>query len=148
MRRSGDPVHNLLTGQGGVKALRSPWVRYCPACIAEDQKYHGETYWRRLHQAPGVLICPVHGTWLENSHVRSSSSAAKLVSAQSAQLATAACLATASPFYERLQWLTLEIKQLLALPLYAPGLDLLRTRLRRCIELRGYMSSRGLCLLP
>ena len=30
---------------------------------------YGETYWRRVHQAPGVFICPKHETVLEETMV-------------------------------------------------------------------------------
>lgn len=36
--------------------------RLCPECVREDLRRLGETYWRRCHQLPGVLVCPEHGT--------------------------------------------------------------------------------------
>ncbi len=35
-------------------------LRYCPLCAKEDIKRYEETYWHRLHQIPGVDICPIH----------------------------------------------------------------------------------------
>jgi hypothetical protein len=47
------------------------WLRYCPVCVADDR---GATdhccYWHRLHQVPGVEVCPHHHVFLENSTVR------------------------------------------------------------------------------
>src|SRR5579884_3399041 len=43
------------------------WLRYCPECVKSDRERFGETYWHRLHQAPGVEVCPIHDTFLENS---------------------------------------------------------------------------------
>lgn len=43
------------------------WLRYCPTCASEDRATYGERYWHRLHQAPGVAICPRHKVWLEDS---------------------------------------------------------------------------------
>lgn len=40
---------------------------YCPSCRHEDVSEYGETYWRRLHQLPGVLICERHGCFLTKS---------------------------------------------------------------------------------
>jgi|GEM_PF-3675513 len=34
--------------------------RFCEGCIAEDHRMLGETYWRRVHQLPGVYCCPWH----------------------------------------------------------------------------------------
>lgn len=35
-------------------------LRFCSVCINEDRKRWGECYWHRIHQAPGVHICPTH----------------------------------------------------------------------------------------
>lgn len=45
-------------------------LRYCPACRSEMLARHGELYWRRDHQLPGVLACPEHGVSLKDSTVR------------------------------------------------------------------------------
>ena len=39
-------------------------LRFCPICIREDKKIHGQCYWHRTHQAPGVQICPIHKVFL------------------------------------------------------------------------------------
>ena len=46
------------------------YLRYCKVCRRLDIDKYGETYWRRSHQLPGVLVCPDHGKWLLNSYVR------------------------------------------------------------------------------
>lgn len=33
----------------------------CAACTADDMSVYGETYWRRSHHLPGVLVCARHG---------------------------------------------------------------------------------------
>jgi len=43
-------------------------LRYCPICREDMLARHGELYWRRDHQLPGVLICSIHGTPLADSH--------------------------------------------------------------------------------
>lgn len=45
-------------------------LRFCPACVEEDRRRLGECYWHRLHQIPGVQVCPVHRTLLEESTAR------------------------------------------------------------------------------
>lgn len=37
-------------------------LRVCPQCARADMERFGEPYWHRVHQLPGVLACPVHGT--------------------------------------------------------------------------------------
>lgn len=53
-------------------------VRYCPACVVQDTACGGVAYWHRVHQLPGVMICPHHMTpltildhrWLSKSSRR------------------------------------------------------------------------------
>jgi hypothetical protein len=45
------------------------YFRLCPDCVREDLRRLGETYWRRCHQLPGVLVCPEHGTPLSITSV-------------------------------------------------------------------------------
>lgn len=49
------------------------FMRYCPLCAKEDREEHGETYWHRIHQMPGVDICPVHFCKLLDSNLEISS---------------------------------------------------------------------------
>jgi len=46
-----------------------PLLRYCPLCYKEDIDSKGESYWRRLFQVPGVLICSIHKVKLEESRL-------------------------------------------------------------------------------
>lgn len=34
---------------------------FCERCAQEDLEFHGRSYWRRLHQVPGLLSCAKHG---------------------------------------------------------------------------------------
>lgn len=49
--------------QAGLVAGRSSGplsLKYCADCAKEMEQEHGEVYWRRDHQIPGVLLCPRH----------------------------------------------------------------------------------------
>ena len=35
---------------------------FCAECAQEDLGFHGQSYWRREHQIPGLLWCPKHST--------------------------------------------------------------------------------------
>lgn len=63
------PAEGLHARLGIAAGLRLPPypLRCCPRCNAEAVKLHGEAYWRRAHQLPGVLICPSHGLPLRNA---------------------------------------------------------------------------------
>lgn len=67
--RNGPGLHM----RSGIMASLVPlpeWLRYCPQCVMEDKKHVGECYWHRVHQVPGVEICPLHKMLLQNSCVR------------------------------------------------------------------------------
>jgi len=50
--------------------VRAPAVlRYCPACVRQDRELHGEAYWHRQHQLPGVMVCSEHAELLRRSAV-------------------------------------------------------------------------------
>lgn len=51
----------------GVVASRlesSSRIRFCTSCVEQDLVDTGAAYWHRVHQLPGVLVCPHHGTVL------------------------------------------------------------------------------------
>ena len=43
------------------------YLRYCPECVTDDIRRHGEAYWHRLPQLPGVQYCPRHGCRIRDS---------------------------------------------------------------------------------
>jgi hypothetical protein len=45
------------------------FFKFCPLCLEEDTQKYGEAYWHRIHQTPGVLVCPIHATALQDSLV-------------------------------------------------------------------------------
>lgn len=66
---SAEAIHVRL----GIAASKVPvpaCLRYCPECRSQMLREQGELYWRRVHQLPGVLVCPDHCTPLADSCVR------------------------------------------------------------------------------
>ncbi len=55
------------------------FLRFCPECVQEDRRLYGQCYWHRLHQVPGVYICPDHQTTLQWGHWGCNQSAQKPV---------------------------------------------------------------------
>jgi hypothetical protein len=41
-------------------------VRCCDACLSEDTEGVRPRHFRRVHQLPGVVVCPTHGIWLRS----------------------------------------------------------------------------------
>ncbi|KHF31839.1 TnsD family Tn7-like transposition protein [Paenibacillus sp. FSL M7-1455] len=55
----GSGIHALV----GITASivdRNSDLRFCSQCYEEDINQYGEPYWHRIHQLPGVWVCPVH----------------------------------------------------------------------------------------
>ena len=61
--------YHLRLGIAAFTTARTTTLRFCPACRAAMTKEHGEPYWRRSHQLPGVLVCPDHGEPLRVSRI-------------------------------------------------------------------------------
>jgi hypothetical protein len=53
----------LMSAAFGAPAF----LRFCTQCAKEDFDALGSAAWRRVHQLPGVFICPTHGTQLMKS---------------------------------------------------------------------------------
>lgn len=68
--RSGavDGLHVRL-GLSAFRVGRNQWLRFCPECVQEMQAAHGELWWRRDHQLPGVLVCTTHACLLLESEI-------------------------------------------------------------------------------
>lgn len=66
-----DPADGLHVRLGIAAGMRLPPypLRWCPRCYTDAMSLHGEAYWRRAHQLPGVLICPSHRLPLQNAHL-------------------------------------------------------------------------------
>lgn len=53
-----------------IQLPRVVWI--CDACLAEDGAGRNPMHFRRVHQVPGVVVCPRHGLWLRGLGYRSS----------------------------------------------------------------------------
>lgn len=65
---SGESKYFLL-GIGKLRYPKNTHLKFCEECWQEDVKKYGEPYWHRMHQLPGVLVCPIHKRVLMNSTV-------------------------------------------------------------------------------
>ena len=57
------------TGIMASSITLNQYFKFCPACAKEEKLQYGELYWHRVHQIPGVLVCPKHYVPLYNSQV-------------------------------------------------------------------------------
>lgn len=55
----------MLSGMASSNLFKKNKLYYCPLCIEDDIKAVGEPYFHRKHQLEGVMICYMHGCFLE-----------------------------------------------------------------------------------
>jgi hypothetical protein len=68
MKSTGSAIHQY-SGVTPSNIYSLKWLRFCPLCTQAERKQFGESYWHRLHQIPGVEVCPDHAVFLETSCV-------------------------------------------------------------------------------
>lgn len=56
-------TENVLTRMGMTAPKKAAFL--CSVCVEEDISFWGYSYWRRMHQLPGVLQCHKHGRGLK-----------------------------------------------------------------------------------
>lgn len=60
-----------VSGLGTYGFRDRDWLlRHCGTCAGEDRRTVGEPYWRRAHNVPGTVVCPLHGDLLTLSDER------------------------------------------------------------------------------
>ncbi len=124
----------------------SSWLRYCPGCVEEDRVQFGECYWHRLHQVPGVELCPIHSMLLEQSllPMRGDENGCGLVSAEQAIQLTPPRSAACSPFFKVLLDIAKEISYLLEHPFIFRDTHLFPQRYRTLLAQHGFITPTGL----
>lgn len=70
MRSSSGPAPQMRSGVMASSVPVADCLRFCPRCWEENESELGERYWNRLHQLSGVIVCPIHEVFLEDSSVR------------------------------------------------------------------------------
>lgn len=80
------PTLHMRSGIMASRVSLPRWLRFCTFCVQDDIHEFGETYWHRVHQLPGVEVCPGHKVYLQNSKVLAHNGTTRyeFVSAQSA----------------------------------------------------------------
>lgn len=136
---------------GGLNQILSPdWLQFCWACVLEDRKQFGECYWHRLHQLPGVKICPVHTLVLQQSHVSAKHHrpAYEFISAEQSlhqtELAQSVNLGSIHPTFLKI---ANDATWLLAQCRLVPGSQLLRRRYLKLLADAGLLrNGRTICV--
>lgn len=66
IKGSAGAIKQSLAGTFNSSIRPPSHLRFCSACMREDAHNYGEPYWHRLHQTPGVEVCPDHLNFLES----------------------------------------------------------------------------------
>lgn len=69
MLGDGEAKAASFLGHVATRVKKPQKLQFCEQCSQEDVAQHGETYWRRSHQLPGVFVCLKHRTSLRESGV-------------------------------------------------------------------------------
>lgn len=129
-----------------MRIMSPVWLRYCPECARKERKEFGECFWHRLHQIPGVEVCPVHGMFLENSSVHLSNTSLYhrgLFSAERTVSEVSARDASSSPFFQSFMSIAQDSSYLLEHPHLL--FDTAVASSRYCVALahQGLLTPRG-----
>ncbi|WNS75660.1 TnsD family transposase [Bacillus sp. DTU_2020_1000418_1_SI_GHA_SEK_038] len=65
---NGGSIYNRI-GLMASSVKFNQYFKFCPQCAEEEMDNLGEMYWHRIHQIPGVLVCPDHNIPLYDSQV-------------------------------------------------------------------------------
>jgi Tn7-like transposition protein D/TniQ len=119
-------------------------LRYCPNCWQEDKANFGEAYWHRSHQVPGFEVCPLHGTFIENSsfRIRTNLSRKTLFSAECILPVASPRFADSSPLGKALRCIAEDIDYLLQHPGISLSPHLFHDQYRTLLTTRGFLRRR------
>lgn len=65
---NGGSIYNRI-GLMASSVKLNEYFKFCPKCADEEMYNLGELYWHRIHQIPGVLVCPEHNIPLYDSQI-------------------------------------------------------------------------------
>jgi Tn7-like transposition protein D/TniQ len=140
----GKSIHGLAGSN--TKILPPVVLRFCPKCVEEDRRKFGECYWHRLHQLPGVEVCPLHEMLLENSTIRARSGGMTplgLVSAVQALKKALPSRTSTFPNFDILLHIAQESAYLLEHPHLTLDIIMLTQKYRAILALQGFLTWRG-----
>lgn len=138
-------------GRGGISTRsnirRLDYFRFCILCATEDREKFGETYWHRIHQAPGMLVCHLHNVLLDRCHIdlRSKTTRLKFINAdQTLRKRRIRPLDLASTTGRTMLQIAHDVAWLLSRPSLCFETQLLHDRYRKLLKRAGFLIGRTL----
>ncbi|MDF1688366.1 MAG: TnsD family Tn7-like transposition protein [Cycloclasticus sp.] len=74
VKRNSPPSAPAVIGAMTQKIQSAAFLKYCEECVTNDREQFGNAYWHRVHQLPGLKVCPSHNVVLSTTEVSSKSS--------------------------------------------------------------------------
>src|SRR5205085_5295925 len=145
----GSSDNSTIHNKAGItpSSISSPdWLRFCPACVENDRRQFQECYWHRLHQVPGVEVCPVHNVFLSDSSARSRNrvNSSLYVSAESVmQPAVLRPFCRHEPDHQALLQIATDAEWLLNIGSSVPSFSSLHHRYQSLLAKSGYLTKDG-----
>jgi hypothetical protein len=129
---------------GLLVSIRQNRLRWCPRCADEDKNQFGEHYWHRLHQVPGVEVCPVHAIFLKESNVSGGDGVYELISGeQGIDVVSTQTLNLKDTCHKALLSIARNAAWLLSQHSLVHGLEFLRERYIKLLAERGLATYKG-----
>lgn len=140
---NGATIH-LWAGIAATSVPSPVSLRYCSRCLEYDRKRFGEGYWHRLHQVPGVEVCPEHMIFLENStiYLRNAATKHEFVSIDRA-ISTDIPLVRDATSYQKLIDIAMDVRYLLDHPNIHVEPDLLTEQYKYFLAQQGFLTNGG-----
>jgi hypothetical protein len=140
------PAIKMRSGVMASTVQPPEWLRFCPLCVRQDKQEFGESYWHRLHQLPGVEVCPEHNVRLLDSQVRVQNPQTRhefVAAEQGILLPKSRSFSLLNPHHEILLKIAHDAAWLLQHTTSPPGLDVLSKRYRELLAERGLATYSG-----
>ena len=140
------PAIKMRSGVMASTIQPPEWLRFCPLCVQQDKQEFGESYWHRLHQLPGVEVCPEHNVRVLNSQVRVQNPQTRhefVAAEQGIPLPKSCSFSLLNPYHEILLKIAQDAAWLLKQTTSPPGLEVLSKRYRELLAERGLATYSG-----
>ncbi|PTN37332.1 transcriptional antiterminator [Desulfonatronum sp. SC1] len=109
MRKKSQGAVHLALGVTASRIKVPRYIRYCPRCILAQNNEHGEYYWIRGWQVPGIESCSKHGYLINTQLLRSNAERHRFIAAAPEycpQVPQNQCASTST-------WISIQVQQLL-----------------------------------
>jgi len=140
------PAIKMRSGVMASTVQPPEWLRFCPPCVQQDKQEFGESYWHRLHQLPGVEVCPEHNVRLLDSQVRVQNPQTRhefVAAEQGIQLSKSRSFSLLNSHHEILLKIAQDAAWLLKQVTSPPGLEVLSKRYRELLAERDLATYSG-----